>query len=276
MENSNEINEIAGALSKFQGIVPSISKSKTAKIRGTSQKSGKDYDMSYNYADIADVLKSIRKPLSECGLAIVQSSSLSIEGVNNNPHEYVSVHTKIIHKSGQWFSDTLKASLMANKGQMSNIQAIGSINTYLRRYLAAAMLGIATDDDIDGHITGEGQTNEQAEVENLKQHSENFLVNIVNPEVVKWIKGYIKNNSGLNQMRKIYDIVCWECNIEKKISEVRRVADLMIEQDAIIAHEHINKIDSKRVDNIEDGKFSIGKLDAIYSNMEKKLEESNG
>ena len=55
--------------------------------------------------------------------------------------------------SGESFETTISADVASNKGSMSMIQAVGSVITYLRRYSLSAILGIVTDEDIDGHVT---------------------------------------------------------------------------------------------------------------------------
>lgn len=89
------------------------------------------------YADLAEVLNTVRPTFAKYGLAIVQSTSAE-PGV-------VFVTTAIVHKDGGYITST--ASCTPAK---ADAQGIGAATTYLRRYGLAAMAGIAQEDD-DGN-----------------------------------------------------------------------------------------------------------------------------
>lgn len=130
MQHSEQINELAAALAKAQAAMPSVPKTKTAKIK---MKSGGEYG--YSYADLADVWAACRGPLSDNGLSIVQTPG--VEG-----HD-LTLETMLLHSSGQWMT-----SLIRWPGNQSTMQELGSAITHLRRY-AMAMIGIVTDADDD-------------------------------------------------------------------------------------------------------------------------------
>jgi ERF superfamily len=85
------------------------------------------------YADLASIRDACR-PLAKFGLAHLQPTRA--EG----PH--VTVTTILIHSSGEWISEDLTLTAVANTPQ-----AVGSAITYGRRYGLAAMVGIAPEDD---------------------------------------------------------------------------------------------------------------------------------
>ena len=89
------------------------------------------------YADLAEIINTVRPVFTKHGLSVVQSPSYA-DGL-------VSVTTLLMHKSGQWIRDT--ASAPASK---LDAQGVGSAVTYLRRYSLAAFAGIAQEDD-DGN-----------------------------------------------------------------------------------------------------------------------------
>lgn len=89
------------------------------------------------YADLAEVLNTIRPTFAAHGLSLVQSTSYD--------GSLVSVDTVIGHASGGFVVST--AACVPAK---SDAQGIGAATTYLRRYSAAAMCGIAQEDD-DGN-----------------------------------------------------------------------------------------------------------------------------
>lgn len=89
------------------------------------------------YADLAEVLNTIRPTFAKHGLSILQSTGFDGERVH--------VTTLIAHTSGGYVSS--EASCVPAK---CDAQGIGSATTYLRRYGLAAMAGVAQEDD-DGN-----------------------------------------------------------------------------------------------------------------------------
>ncbi len=89
------------------------------------------------YADLAEVLNTIRPVFSKHGLSLIQSPAY--DGA------LAHVTTVLAHASGGYITTT--ASCVPAK---SDAQGIGSATTYLRRYSAAAVAGIAQEDD-DGN-----------------------------------------------------------------------------------------------------------------------------
>ena len=94
----------------------------------------------FKYADLASVLEILRETLPKYELAIIQTPS--------NDGSNVAVTTLLSHSSGEWIKDTLSITVEVAKGN-SFAQSVGSCITYLRRYQATAIAGIAqTDDDM--------------------------------------------------------------------------------------------------------------------------------
>lgn len=126
MRHSENINELAESLSKFQGEVVDVHKGK------------KGYG--YDYADLASLLALVRPLASKYGLSHIQLPFSREDGT-------VGVTTRIMHVSGQWVESELTMPVDAGKG-MSRAQAVGSVITYARRYALAGAFGIAqTDND---------------------------------------------------------------------------------------------------------------------------------
>lgn len=86
------------------------------------------------YADLAEVLNTVRPVFATHGLSLIQSTEFN--------GSLVSVTTLIGHKSGGYITAT--ASCVPAK---TDAQGVGSATTYLRRYSAAAVAGIAQEDD---------------------------------------------------------------------------------------------------------------------------------
>jgi len=89
------------------------------------------------YADLAEVLNTVRPTFAKHGLSILQSTAF--DGDN------VSVTTTLAHAEGGWVSSC--ASCVPAR---VDAQGIGAATTYLRRYSLAAMAGVAQEDD-DGN-----------------------------------------------------------------------------------------------------------------------------
>ena len=120
---STTIGELAKALAKAQGAMTS------------AKKSAVNPHFKSKYADLAEVIDSIRKPLSDNSIALTQ---LNTTDENGN----VSVTTMLMHESGEFIGSTFSA-----KPQQVTVQGYGSTITYLRRYSAMAIAGLASDDD---------------------------------------------------------------------------------------------------------------------------------
>lgn len=265
MEMSENINEIAEALGKFQATVPTVAKNKTA---GTGS-------YSYKYADIADVLTAIRGSLSENGLSVSQFAENESVVESGVVADYVVITTMLMHKSGQWFRSSLRGSVSANQSRMSNMQSIGSITTYLRRYSLASMLGIATDDDIDGNLSDGSQSNAQVETENYRRSAQAETAKIKNTDVVTWLNNYLKNNRSLECMKKAHSITQWEIAVDKMSDEIMSKIQYVDDDTALLIEESVVKIQSKRVENVESG-LNYSKINALLERVNDKIEEMNG
>lgn len=132
MQRSDQINELAVALAKAQALIKQPAKTRTATIKSDKGSYG------YKYADLPDIIDAYRQPFSDNGLSIVQSVSTD--------DRRVAITTVLLHGSGQWIQDTLFMPVADNRPQ-----AIGSAITYGRRYAISAMVGVAPDEDDDGH-----------------------------------------------------------------------------------------------------------------------------
>lgn len=86
------------------------------------------------YADLAEVLNTVRVDYAKNGIGILQAPSF--DGA------MVHVETVLTHASGGWVSAT--ASCVPAR---SDAQGIGAATTYLRRYGLAAMTAVAQEDD---------------------------------------------------------------------------------------------------------------------------------
>ena len=114
--------ELFAALSAAQGEVENAAKSST------------NPHFKSKYADLAEVLNTVRPVLAKHGLVLIQSTSFD--------GSMVSVDCVIAHSTGGYISS--RASCVPAK---SDAQGVGSATTYLRRYSAAAMTCVGQEDD---------------------------------------------------------------------------------------------------------------------------------
>lgn len=125
MTKSENINELAKALSLAQGEIQNASKN------------AKNPHFKSTYADLGSVLEECRKALSKQDLSFVQTT--------DHHGDHIFLVTTLMHTSGQWLESSLP--LLISKEDM---QGLGSAITYARRYSIAALCGIAQEDD-DGN-----------------------------------------------------------------------------------------------------------------------------
>ena len=121
------------AIASAQGRFRLVAKTKSARIvsdKGT---------FTYKYADLADILEMALPILAACGLSLRQP-------IRRLGPQLVVV-TEIHHLSGEYMSDD---GLPLPAG--GSPQAFGSALTYMRRYGACSLLGIAPDADEDGAL----------------------------------------------------------------------------------------------------------------------------
>ena len=135
MNMSDDISALAEALSKAQGAIDDASKGAVNTY------------YSSKYADLAAVRSVIREPLAVNDLSIIQLPKTVQGGVE--------VTTMLLHKSGQYISESLFMPLFpkVNKdGKVTEVDAhaIGSGISYARRYGLMSILCLAADDD-DGN-----------------------------------------------------------------------------------------------------------------------------
>lgn len=160
---SENIEKIAEALSKAQGEINNVKKDETADVVMKDNK-GK---FQYSYATLASCWEACRKPLSDNGLAVVQT-------LVPNPN-IVRVVTILTHTSGQWFK-----SIIELKPTKPDAQGFGSAMTYARRYGLSAMVGLSPDDDDDGAAAVQKQPQQQR-----KQPPKRMPTDLVNPGELK-------------------------------------------------------------------------------------------
>ena len=130
METSEQINELAAALSKLQSSISNPAKDAQAHHS--------------KYASFPMILNTIRPHLEKNGLAIIQTSHKA----ERYGHVCVIVTTRIVHSSGQFIEEEISTAI--NSQAKNTVQEMGSLISYMKRYAIQGMVLIAGDEDDDG------------------------------------------------------------------------------------------------------------------------------
>lgn len=126
MNKSETISELSKALAKAQGEMQS------------AKKSSDNPFFKSKYADLHEVMDSIREPLSKYGLSISQ--------LVQPDEERAIVETVLLHESGEWLSSTIIL-----RPVKADPQGMGSAITYARRYSVSSIVGLASEKDDDAN-----------------------------------------------------------------------------------------------------------------------------
>jgi len=129
--------EFYEAFAKFQSQVPPILKSSEVNMGAGRPR--------YNYASLYDIISKIQKPLGD--------NHLSYRWDVKNDDVMIEVTCILSHSGGYELQTSIQATKDATPGK-SNVQAIASTITYLKRYTLVSLLGIGTaDPDDDAQAT---------------------------------------------------------------------------------------------------------------------------
>src|SRR5690606_30175798 len=146
MKTSESIANIAAALVGFQSEV------------ANPEKKGINPHFKSKYAELDEIINTIRPTLEKNGLAFIQ----------NPIHEdgKVGVYTLLIHKSGEFIQfDPVMIPL-----QKATPHQVGAALTYAKRYSLSSALGIAAEEDADGNEIN-NHANQSIKIKQAKQET---------------------------------------------------------------------------------------------------------
>lgn len=180
---SENIGALAAALAKAQ-----------SQISGAVKDAANPFFKS-KYADLESVWQACRKPLTDNGLSVVQTSRYTEHGLL--------LVTTLLHSSGEWIAGEMPV-LMKDYSP----QAQGSGLTYARRYALAALVGVyQTDDDAEAAMSRKPD---------LKLDPRGDLGKNANPaEVAKYVKAF-KDAMDADADEKVIALAVYE--LHKQIS----------------------------------------------------------
>lgn len=140
--NFDNANEVAAALTNFNLEMENIAKN------------AKNPFFKSSYLDLSAIANTVRPLLAKHGLSVIQ---YPIDDENGR----ISVNTVLLHKSGQKIEFP---GIWVKPSKLGDVQVLGSIITYLKRYSIAAILFVAgCEEDDDGEkAVGRGESAPQA------------------------------------------------------------------------------------------------------------------
>lgn len=149
LEDEKAKRDFYEALSNFQGEVPPIKKLSKVDMGYGKPK--------YNYAEFGEIVTTIQEPLKKHGLSYffeIGNEPIVVKGEKGEDIivEYISVTCTVAHKGGYEKFTTMSVQKDVGAGK-SNVQAVGSTITYLKRYTLLALLGIGTADPDDDAVS---------------------------------------------------------------------------------------------------------------------------
>jgi len=134
----------------------------------------------HGYADLSACLNAMREPLSKNGLSLIQLPQ-------PRQGKTVSLITILAHKSGQSIKSELSMEIAKDTPQ-----EVGSVLTYLRRYAACAMVGIAQEDN----DASEQNEVSDDQVDQLMQHADELFGKQANAQIARIVKLFNVNKIG--------------------------------------------------------------------------------
>lgn len=134
-------SELFAALAKAQGEFKVPVKNKTVDY---TDKNGRR--VFYKYADLADIIECIKDPMAKNGLSVIHLMEFQ-KGI-------FGIKTKLCHSSGESMSSFHPLPTVGS----IRPQEFGSAITYARRYSLSCIVGIASDEDDDGRLANDAQS----------------------------------------------------------------------------------------------------------------------
>jgi hypothetical protein len=159
---------------------------------------------SYKYEDMATIARAVDPVLARHGL--------SYRFRTKSDDKRLTVTCIVSHAAGYSEENSLSAVVAPNSRLMSDIQAIGSAQTYLQRYTIKAALGLAAgrDDDAAVSVTrpndnggGDGELLSKEQMETLEAAL--VMRDMPVARLIKWIRVAYRG-AGASEINEISDI----------------------------------------------------------------------
>lgn len=251
---SDDLNELAGALAKAQAEFSTPKRTKEAMVTATR---------GYKYADLQDVLNSVREPLAKHGLSVSQMTQ-EFAG-------QVELVTLLLHSSGQWLRSVYPVKARAEKPQ-----EFGSAMTYARRYTLSALLGIASeeDDDAQGAQDSQKAASQPQKPKPSQQRSQpaGDPMIIMSPATGENEEEFPRTQGGARDFLEALEIRCnsdtsyWKLHRQEAVMVAEKLPDLNVNGESAarmvdrMDAEYGGTIDPDDVDAGKQGPKQVGKV----------------
>ena len=209
MNKSDTIIELAKALSKAQGDMPSAELNAVNPFFKTK------------YADLGSIIKTSKPVLAKHGLSVSQLTTSS----NGD----IGLTTLLMHESGEWLESTI--SLPIDDEAKNVAQATGSIITYLRRYSYASVLGIYADEDADGNDAPKSKKRTPKVTQVVKKT--NGKMSLEKAQAVTTSKGEKYGDLETEKLSFMFNAITTSLSNVDDDTPVDEVAELQLKRDAI-------------------------------------------
>ena len=134
MKQSETIKSLLEGLVKAQAEFPTLPKDKSG--------------YGYKYTDLDTVISTVKPILAKFNIGFMQMLS-TLEG------NVKAITTRVFNSAGEWIEDTTPLPDVA-MAKTNAAQNLGAAITYMKRYTLCAMLGISSDEDVDGNAQQNG------------------------------------------------------------------------------------------------------------------------
>ena len=132
---SQTVSKIVSALARAQGKYKPLVKNCEGKVNYQEKEGRSAGGYTFRYADLGAVIEATSEALS------------SEELVHTAQIGAGKIRVTLLHSSGEWMASEAP---LPSPGEVG-VQKFGGWVTYLRRYLLAPLLGVASEDDNDGN-----------------------------------------------------------------------------------------------------------------------------
>ena len=194
-QESESTKQIDAAMVKAQAAFKPIKKTRKAKIVG--QKGSYEY----KYADLADVLNAVTKPLNDNG--IFQTQRTRIEWTDTG-HANLIICTELRHESGEKIVSEWPLALQQQPQQS------GILLSYYRRYALCAVLGIQTE-EMESQVEADesGTTQGSKPVSRRTKNSGQIPSNSgkTKTELQAWLKEFVSDIHACSTVEELHALV---------------------------------------------------------------------
>lgn len=163
----------------------------------------------FKYADLTSIFNATKPALRDNGLKVIGTLAIDEQGCNV-------LHMTLYHISGQSITSSIKLS-----SNLSKSTEVGSVLTYMRRYLYSTLLGVVPDEDVDGDTLDECEKTSEKTSE-ISQSEIDHILHLLSkvPQYEEEIEEFLSKkgmNNWKNVPKNLYKIILE--NTKKKISE---------------------------------------------------------